>query len=52
MHFRLANLTCQANVSDLLAYVDTSVFLVIQENIRKCVTQGMSVPSTMVRTVN
>lgn len=51
-HFRLATLTCQANVSDLLAYMDTGVFPVIQENVRTCVTRRMSVPSDMVRTVN
>ncbi|XP_060767545.1 stereocilin [Neoarius graeffei] len=48
---RLAKLTCQANVSDLLAYVDTSMFPVIQENIRTCITQGMSVPSTLISSV-
>ncbi|XP_053085264.1 uncharacterized protein strc1 [Pangasianodon hypophthalmus] len=48
---RLATLTCQADVSDLLAYVDTSVFPVIQENIRTCVTQGTSVPSNMISSV-
>lgn len=49
MHFRLGTLTCQANVNDLLAYVNTSVFPVIQENIRTCVSQGISFPSSMVR---
>ncbi|KAG7315056.1 hypothetical protein KOW79_021144 [Hemibagrus wyckioides] len=45
---RLATLTCQASMSDLLAYVDTSAFPVIQENIRTCVAQGTHVPSNMI----
>lgn len=49
MHFRLGTLTCQANVNDLLAYVNTSMFPVIQENIRTCISLGTSVPSSMVR---
>ncbi|KAF4090913.1 hypothetical protein AMELA_G00031030 [Ameiurus melas] len=48
---RLASLTCQADVSDLLAYMDTGAFRVIQENIRTCVTQRASVPSNMVSSV-
>ncbi|KAI5088774.1 stereocilin-like, partial [Silurus meridionalis] len=48
---RLANLTCQANVGDLLAYVGTSTFPVIQENIRTCITHGTSVPSYMIFSV-
>ncbi|KAF5904405.1 stereocilin-like, partial [Clarias magur] len=48
---RLASLTCQANVSDLLAYVGSSVFPVIQENIRTCVSQGTSVPGNMISSV-
>ncbi|KAK3510278.1 hypothetical protein QTP70_032702, partial [Hemibagrus guttatus] len=45
---RLATLTCQASMSDLLAYVDTSAFPVIQENLRTCVTHGTHVPSNMI----
>ncbi|TST35120.1 Stereocilin [Bagarius yarrelli] len=45
---RLSTLTCQASMSDLLAYVNTSAFPVIQENIRTCVAQGTYVPSNMI----
>ncbi|KAI5626156.1 stereocilin-like, partial [Silurus asotus] len=48
---RLANLTCQANVGDLLAYVGSSTFPVIQENIRTCITRGTSLPSYMISSV-
>ncbi|KAL7833698.1 hypothetical protein AOLI_G00286580 [Acnodon oligacanthus] len=45
---RLATLTCWANQNDLLAYMGTEMSPVIQENIRTCVTQGISVPSSMI----
>lgn len=52
MCFRLATLTCQGSMSDLLVYVDPMRFSVIQENIRTCVAQGTYVPSNMVRNVH
>ncbi|KAI4871925.1 hypothetical protein NFI96_017914, partial [Prochilodus magdalenae] len=45
---RLATWTCQANQNDLLAYMNTDVSPVIQENIRTCVAQGISVPSSVI----
>ncbi|XP_036439770.1 stereocilin [Colossoma macropomum] len=45
---RLATLTCWANQNDLLAYMGTDASPVIQENIRTCVAQGISVPSSMI----
>ncbi|KAK1802165.1 hypothetical protein P4O66_021833, partial [Electrophorus voltai] len=45
---RLATLTCQANLNSLLVYVGTDVLPVIKENIRMCITQGLSVSSTLV----
>uniref|UniRef100_W5LJ55 Stereocilin 1 n=1 Tax=Astyanax mexicanus TaxID=7994 RepID=W5LJ55_ASTMX len=49
---RLGTLTCQAKLNDLLGYVGTDVFPVIQENIRTCVSQGISITSTMISSLS
>ncbi|XP_026122207.1 stereocilin-like [Carassius auratus] len=45
---RLGNLSCLAHPSQLMAYAGTDAFSVIQDNIRTCVVQGLSVPSNMI----
>lgn len=45
---RLGNLTCLAHPKDLLVYRNSETFGVIQENVRRCVSQGLKVPSDMV----
>uniref|UniRef100_A0A3B3T1U9 Stereocilin 1 n=1 Tax=Paramormyrops kingsleyae TaxID=1676925 RepID=A0A3B3T1U9_9TELE len=44
----LGDLTCLARPKDLLVYRNSEAFGVIQENVRRCVSQGLKVPSDMV----
>ncbi|XP_028812338.1 stereocilin isoform X2 [Denticeps clupeoides] len=44
----LGNTTCFANTRNLLAYVNTVAFPVIQGNVRACVNQGLQIPSEMI----
>ncbi|XP_076855509.1 stereocilin [Brachyhypopomus gauderio] len=48
---RLGTLTCLANWNSLMTYVGTDIFPVIEQNIRTCVIQGISVSSTLVSSV-
>ncbi|KAL1007173.1 hypothetical protein UPYG_G00082990 [Umbra pygmaea] len=45
---KLGYLTCLSDPVNLLVYRNTKAFSVIQDNIRTCVAQGISVPSDMV----
>ncbi|XP_055059364.2 stereocilin isoform X1 [Misgurnus anguillicaudatus] len=44
----LGNMTCLANYNQLMAYTASEYFSVIQDNIRTCVIQGVSIPSSMI----
>ncbi|XP_056609124.1 stereocilin [Triplophysa dalaica] len=44
----LGNMSCLANYNQLMAYTQTESFSVIQDNIRTCLIQGVSIPSSMI----